>query len=89
MAFELLALRRPFVAKEFEELSRRVKSADYGASALKALAEADHPPALKALPEQLLRVEPTERMTLPQLAVALEQAKESVQTAAASLSQTV
>ena len=88
MAFELLALRRPFVAKDFEELAERVKSADYGAPALKALAEADHPPALKALPEQLLRVEPAERMTLPQLAVALEQAKESVQTAAASLPQT-
>ena len=71
IGFELLALRRPFVAKRMEELKARVLASDFssisadhqpGRTAAQALAASGHPPVLAALfsSSTLLHPDPTQ-----------------------------
>ena len=71
IGFELLALRRPFVAKRMEDLKARVLASDFGSisadhqpgrTAAQALAASGHPPVLAALfsSTTLLHPDPTQ-----------------------------
>ena len=95
IGFELLALRRPFVAKRMEDLKASVLASDFssisadhqpGRTAAQALAASGHPPVLTELvsPTTMLHPDPTQRMTLEQMLLRLESVPASQPTTAAA-----
>ena len=74
MAYELMALRRPFVARSMEDLTTQVLSPHAVAEGQTQLSETGHPPSLTALvaPDALLNGSPEARMDLCTLLERLE-----------------
>jgi len=76
MAFELLALKRPFGGKSFEELGAHVVDGKFDASA--ALSGCGHPAALTELAGALLQLVPSQRIALETMLSRLEEIPRAV-----------